>query len=34
MVIPKHYQKDLLEELHRGRPGIVRMKEVAQSYIW
>ena len=34
VVIPTRYQKDLLEELHVGHPGIVRMKEVARSYLW
>ena len=34
VVIPTLYQKDLLEELHVGHPGIVRMKEVARSYLW
>ena len=31
VVIPTHYQKDMLEELHVGHPGIVRMKEVTRS---
>ena len=34
MVIPTRYQKDILEELHVGHPGIVRMKELARSYFW
>ena len=34
MVIPTRYQKDMLEELHVGHPGIVRMKELARSYFW
>ena len=34
VVVPQRYQKELLEELHRGHPGIVRMKEVSRSYIW
>ena len=24
----------MLEELHKGHPGIVRMKELARSYLW
>lgn len=32
VVIPSHYQKDMLKELHVGHPGIVRMKELARSY--
>ena len=34
VVIPTCYQKDILNELHVGRPGIVRMKELARSYLW
>ena len=34
VVIPTRYQKDLSEELHVGHPGIVRIKEVACSYLW
>ena len=34
MVIPTRYQKDILDELHVGHPGIVRMKELARSYLW
>ena len=34
VVIPTRYQKDLLEELHVGYPGIVRMKELARSCFW
>ena len=26
--------KKMLEELHVGHPGIVRMKELARSYFW
>ena len=33
-VIPTRYQKDMLEELLVGHPGIVRMKELARSYFW
>ena len=31
VVIPTRYQKDILDELHVGHPGIVRMKELARS---
>ena len=34
VVIPIRYQKDILAELHVGHPGIVRMKELARSYLW
>ncbi|PFX15255.1 Uncharacterized protein K02A2.6 [Stylophora pistillata] len=34
VIIPTWYQNDMLEELHTGHPGIVRMKELARSYIW
>ena len=33
VVIPTRYQKDFLDELHVGHPGIVHMKELARSYI-
>ena len=34
VVIPPPLRKQLLEELHVGHPGVVRMKAVARSYIW
>ena len=34
MVISTHYQKDMLEELLVGHPGIVCVKELARSYLW
>ena len=34
VIIPARYQKDMLEELHAGHTGIVRMKELARSYLW
>ena len=34
VVIPTRYHKDMLQELHSGHPGIVRMKELARSYLW
>ena len=33
VIIPTRYQEDMLEELHTGHPGIVRMKELARSYL-
>ena len=34
VIVPKKFQKKLLEELHKDHPGISRMKSVARSYIW
>ena len=34
VVIPTRFRKDMLEELHVGHPGIVRMKELTRSYLW
>ena len=34
MIIPPKYRAQLLEQLHEGHPGIVRMKALARSYIW
>ena len=34
VIIPEKFQEQLLEELHMAHPGIVRMKELARSYIW
>ena len=34
VIIPSKLQMSLLEELHTAHPGIVRMKEIARSYIW
>lgn len=33
VVIPTRYQEDMLQELHSSHPGIVRMKELARSYL-
>lgn len=33
-VIPHKLQKRVLEELHTGHPGIVRMKTISHSYVW
>ncbi|XP_022777483.1 uncharacterized protein K02A2.6-like [Stylophora pistillata] len=34
VIIPTRYQNDMLEELHTEHPCIVRMKELARTYIW
>ena len=34
MVIPKKLQDRVLEELHDGHLGIVKMKALARSYVW
>ncbi|XP_022777921.1 uncharacterized protein K02A2.6-like [Stylophora pistillata] len=34
VIIPPKYRTQLLEQLHEGHPGIVRMKALARSYIW
>ena len=34
MIIPKSLQAELLKELYSSHIGIVRMKSIAQSYIW
>ena len=34
VVIPARLQGQLLEELHIAHPGMVRMKEVARSFLW
>ena len=34
VVIPKKLQAYVLDELHSGHTGIVRMKSVARSYVW
>ena len=34
VVIPSKHREGMLEELHMAHPGIVRMKEMARSYIW
>ncbi|GFT57407.1 uncharacterized protein K02A2.6 [Trichonephila clavipes] len=32
--IPEKYQNQVLEELHVGHPGIVKMKAIARSYCY
>ncbi|XP_056089739.1 uncharacterized protein K02A2.6-like [Rhinichthys klamathensis goyatoka] len=34
VVVPLKLRKRVLEELHTGHPGIVRMKAIARSYVW
>ncbi|XP_057209277.1 uncharacterized protein K02A2.6-like [Triplophysa rosa] len=34
VVVPQKLRKRVLEELHAGHPGIVRMKAIARSYVW
>ena len=34
MVVPARGQQQLLEDLHTAHPGIVRMKNLARSYLW
>ena len=33
-VVPARGQQQLLEDLHTAHPGIVKMKNLAQSYLW
>ena len=34
VIVPKKFQKKLLEELHKDHPGISQMKSLARSCIW
>ena len=34
VVIPIQGRETLLDELHEGHPGVVRMKALARSYFW
>ena len=34
VIIPGKFQQDILQELHVAHPGMVRMKEIARSYVW
>jgi len=34
VVIPKKYQRRVLDELHQGHIGVVKMKSLARSYVW
>ena len=33
-VVPRKLQQQVLKELHDGHPGMVRMKNLARSYVW
>ncbi|XP_026521137.1 uncharacterized protein K02A2.6-like [Notechis scutatus] len=34
VVVPKKLQEDILNMLHEGHPGMVKMKSLARSYVW
>ena len=34
VIVPTKLQTEILDELHRGHPGIVRMKALARSHVW
>ena len=34
VVIPSKWRDKVLDELHKGHPGVVRMKTLARSHIW
>ena len=34
VIIPKQFRARILEELHTGHPGIVRMKSLARFHVW
>jgi hypothetical protein len=34
VIIPRKFQKRVLDELHQGHLGIVKMKSLARSYVW
>ena len=34
IVVPNGLQQKVIQEIHRNHPGIVRMKAIAQSYMW
>ena len=34
MVVPAQGQRQLLQDLHATHPGMVRMKNLARSYLW
>jgi len=34
VVIPKKHQRRVLDELHQGHIGVVKMKSLARSYVW
>ena len=34
VIIPTKLRAQVLEEIHRAQPGVVKMKGLARSYIW
>ena len=34
VIVPSKLREKVLQELHRGHPGVVRMKALARSYVW
>ena len=34
VVVPARLRERVVEELHRGHPGVVRMKSLARSHVW
>lgn len=34
IVIPKVLRQSILQEIHEGHPGIVKMKQIARNYVW
>ena len=34
VIIPSKFETSILQELHMAHPGMVRMKELARSYVW
>ena len=34
VVVPQKFQSHVLQELHQGHLGVVKMKSLARSYVW
>ncbi|XP_062700701.1 uncharacterized protein K02A2.6-like [Aedes albopictus] len=34
IIVPQRYRKQVLKQLHRGHPGMERMKAIARSYVY
>ena len=34
VIIPKQFRTEILDELHTGHIGVVKIKGVARSYVW
>ena len=34
VIVPEKLRQQILSELHRGHPGVVRMKALARSHVW